>query len=134
MVAAWDTKTKITRMKVHKKCAGSLYRVLQAIWIAALTASKDKAGAQALIESWGLHLYGGGYNFRPMTGKRSTLSMHAYGCAIDIDPVRNARGDRTPHLANCPEVIKAFEDEGWTLGLRWSGDSIDGMHAQAARP
>jgi hypothetical protein len=130
MVAAWGSGTKITRMKVHKKCAASLYRVLQAIWISALKASKDKAGAQALIESWGLHLYGGGYNFRPKRG-RSVLSMHAYGCAIDLDPDRNDMGDRAPHLANCPEVVKAFTDEGWAWGGDW--ENPDAMHFQAAR-
>lgn len=122
MVAAWDTKAVIRGVRIHRGCADSLARVFKAIWVAA---GKD----QATIEKWGMHLLGGGYNFRLMRGSNQ-LSMHSWGCAVDFDPARNGLGDSTPNFANIPQVLKAFADEGWTWGGRWARP--DGMHWQAA--
>ena len=122
MVLAWDKTTRASGVRVHKKCADSLARVLQAIWLAS---GKN----QATIEKWGMHLLGGGYNFRLMRGSNQ-LSMHSWGCAVDFDPERNGLGDSTPHFANVPQVLKAFNDEGWTWGGKWT--RADGMHWQAA--
>ena len=109
---------------IHKKCAASLLRVLNAIWEAA---GRD----QATANRWGVSIYAGSYVYRVKRGS-SSLSMHAYGCAIDLDPARNGFHDQTPNFAAHPEVIKAFEDEGWEWGGRWHGRSCDGMHFQAA--
>jgi hypothetical protein len=78
-----------------------------------------------------MHLFGGAYNFRVMRGG-SSLSMHAYGCAVDFDPARNGFGSRNPYLAKCPAVLEAFKREGWTWGGTWK--KPDGMHFQAAMP
>lgn len=129
-VAAWDVSTPIKRAKVHRLCAESLKRVFAAIWLDAIAEAGSIAGAQRVIEDWGMHLFGGGFNFRPTTGG-TALSSHAWGCAVDFDPVRNGWKDSTPNFANVPEVLKAFADEGWV----WFGrnKSADGMHWQAAR-
>jgi hypothetical protein len=115
----------IKSVRIHKKCSESFSRVLAAIWVAA-----DKN--QKTVDAWGVSIYGGAYNFRLMRGGNS-LSMHSWGCAIDLDPARNAFHDQSGHFHDVPQVVKAFEDEGWTWGGRWSGRSCDMMHFQAAQ-
>ncbi len=111
-------------VRVHKKCAASLGRVFEAIWQAS-------GRNQAKIDAWGVSVYGGAYNYRVMRGGNS-LSMHSWGCAIDLDPARNGFGDSTPNFANVPAVLNAFKAEGWVWGGKWS--KADGMHWQAANP
>jgi hypothetical protein len=122
MVTAWDGK-QVKNIRVHHKCAQSLGRILAVIWSIA-------GKSQDVINKWGLNKYGGGYAFRPMRGGRS-LSMHAFGCAVDFDPERNPLGGQHPHFAECPIVLEAFATEGWTWGGSWQ--RRDGMHWQAAR-
>jgi hypothetical protein len=107
----------VNSFKIHSKCAVSLTRVFTAIW---LSANKN----QATIDDWGVSTFGGSYNFRLKRGS-STLSMHAYGCAIDLAPERFPMGRSKPTF--CAEVLKAFADEGW-VNL-----THDRMHFQAAR-
>lgn len=114
----------IRGIRVHKKCAESLLRVLTAIWEAS-------GRQQSVVDAWGASIYAGAYNFRLMRGG-SSLSMHSWGCAIDLDPARNGMGDTTPNFAKHSAVLKAFADEGWEWGGDWSGKSCDGMHWQAA--
>ncbi len=121
LVTAWDN-APVSGIRIHTKCASSLSSILSAIWVAA---GKDVQK----VSEWGMHLYGGGYNFRLMRGK-TRLSMHSWGCAVDFDPSRNGFGDATPNFANYPQVLQAFADEGWTWGGPWS--TPDGMHWQAA--
>jgi len=87
---------------------------------------------QKTIDAWGVSVFSGSYNYRVMRGG-AVLSMHAYGCAIDLDAPRNFFHDQDPHFAHIPQVVKAFKDEGWVWGGDWSGRSKDGMHFQAAR-
>jgi hypothetical protein len=115
----------ITSISINKKCADSLSRVFEKIWEAA---EKN----QKIIDDWGVSVFSGSYNYRVMRGG-NVLSMHAYGCAIDLDAPRNWFHDQDPHFAKVPQVLKAFADEGWTWGGSWSGRSKDGMHFQAAR-
>lgn len=123
-VLAWDTDAVVKTIRIHRLCAPSLQRILDAIWAAA-------GKRQATIEAWGMHLYGGAFEFR-LTRGGTGLSSHSWACAIDWDPERNAMGDQTPNFANCPEVCKAFADEGWTHGMAWKGKNKDAMHWQAA--
>ena len=73
------------------------------------------------------------FNYRLAVGK-SKLSLHAYGRAIDINPLQNPyikddlilppAGVYNPGvpgtlLADGP-VVKAFEKRGWTWGGRWT--------------
>ena len=75
-------------IRIHRKCADSLSRVLTAIW--------ERLGrSQAEIDRVGMSVYGGSYVFRAMRGGKS-LSIHSYGCALDFDPARNGLGSKTP--------------------------------------
>jgi len=124
---------RITKITIHRHCAESLARVLADIW--------ERSGRdQGMIDDWGMSVFSGSFNYRVMRGL-STLSMHAFGCAVDFDAPRNGLGDPTPHFASCPEVLAAFAAEGWTWGGDWNGNGSmadqrrhDGMHWQATQP
>ena len=78
---------------------------------------------QDKIDEWGVSDFGGSYNFRLMRGS-SHLSMHAYGCAIDLAPERFPMGVGSNKF--CDAVCTAFSDEGWVNLPK------DRMHFQAA--
>lgn len=126
-------RQKLTRgCKVHRHCAESLGRIFGNLMDAA-------NGNQEELDYWGVTHYGGGHIFRLMTGGRS-LSMHSFGCAIDLDPPRNGWKDRTPRFREFPQVLNAFREEGWRWGGDWNGNGrsdderqCDGMHWQATR-
>ncbi len=121
------------KIRIHRKCAESLSRVLDDVKRRAeKTAVEVGRPVGGILKTWGASIYAGAYNYRTKRGS-SSLSMHAYGCAIDLDPERNAFHDTTPHFAEVRDVLQAFENEGWTWGGHWSGRSCDGMHFQAAR-
>jgi hypothetical protein len=82
----------------------------------------------------------------PCTGGRGTgsWSMHAYGLAVDLNPVenpyvgcgqsRNPRArryrDRSRHRRGMVtrRVVKAFRSIGWGWGGSWAGNTKDYMH------
>lgn len=88
------------------------------------------------------------FNCRSATGS-SNWSQHAYGRAIDINPIENpyVSGGRTSHPASVPYLdrrrvragmavdggvlVRAFESRGWEWGGRWSG-TIDYQHFSAS--
>jgi hypothetical protein len=82
----------------------------------------------------------------PCTGGKGTgtWSNHAYGHAIDLNPVENPyvgcgttrdpasrryldRSRRRPGMVT-PEVIEAFRSIGWGWGGSWTGSTKDYMH------
>jgi D-alanyl-D-alanine carboxypeptidase len=85
----------------------------------------------------------------PCSGGTGTghWSMHAYGLAVDINPVENpyvgcgmtrdrtARKymDRSRHRKGMVTnaVVQAFRSVGWGWGGAWSGDTKDYMHSSA---
>jgi len=115
----------IKSFRMHKKCAAPTVLALQAI----LEATK---GSVNLLTESGANVFGGSYNFRLMRNG-TKLSMHSWGCALDLDPANNGLGDTTPKITKYPFIIKAFEDQGAVWGGRWAGSSCDGMHFQFAR-
>jgi hypothetical protein len=117
-----DGKT-IHAISIHSKCADSLREVLEAIWEAC---GRDVSKISELRYD----RYDGSYNLRPMRGS-TTLSMHAYGCAIDFDAADNPfHSDK--HLFTADSIIvQKFEEAGWIWGGRWM--SPDAMHMQASR-
>lgn len=119
----WMGDIKINRIKIHKKCADSLIRVMSDIW---QQCGKDYEKIKAL----NYHVFSGAYNYRLKRG-HSSLSMHAYGCAIDFDAPHNQMGNHSPAFHADSIIVKAFEKEGWTWGGRWV-NSTDGMHFQYA--
>jgi hypothetical protein len=86
--------------------------------------------SQARIEANHLHLFGGSYNFRLMRGSNQ-LSMHSWGCALDLDPEGNPFGRNRAKCRMPAPVVEAFQAEGFEWGGRWKRP--DAMHFQAAR-
>lgn len=115
----------VTHIKIHKKCADSLQRILNAVW--------EYAGHdQAKINAAHLNEWGGSYNYRQNVNAPSKLSLHAYGAAFDIAPNENPNGKVWVDGSNMlPRwFIDACLAEGWC----WGGDfnvTKDAMHFQA---
>lgn len=143
MRIAWDTDTVVRSIAIHKLAAPDLTKILTEIWNEARrrvkaadpredstvsTAEYDKM-TMDYLRKYGLDLYGGCFNYRLKRGG-SSLSVHSWGCAIDIDPENNGMGDTTPTMPTW--VVKIFEDHGWLWGGRWTGKNCDGMHFQRA--
>lgn len=122
----------VKTIRVHVKCKDAFERVF-------LNLKEAAGGDYKTLQHWGVTKYGGAYNYRLMRGGNS-LSMHSWGCAIDLDPANNGMYDKTPRFAQFPAVLKAFADEGAIWGGDWNGNhntqderSCDGMHWQFAR-
>lgn len=110
----------IRRIRCHKRVKESLLRILNKI--------RDLYKTPEAIRAVGLDQFDGCYNFRPVRGSSSRLSMHSYGAAIDFDSEHNPLG--ATHGRMPREVVKIFKDEGW----RWGGDyqnRKDWMHFEA---
>ncbi|MCQ0988139.1 peptidoglycan-binding protein [Jiella marina] len=125
MVLAWSKWTRIRRMTLHEKIAGSAERVLR------LVAETYSASERAAL---GLDLFGGSLNVRRMRGG-SRYSMHSWGIAIDFDPERNQLRWNAPRArlshADALPFWQAWEAEGWlSLGR---ARNYDWMHVQAVR-
>ena len=116
---------KVTSIQINKRCAESLARVLNNIWEAV---GKD----QSAIETLHYHLYSGSFNYRPMRGGVS-LSMHAFGRAVDFDSEENTQHSMKHLYQENSLIVVKFKEEGWVWGGDWSPASIDAMHFQAAR-
>jgi hypothetical protein len=117
---------KVTKISIHKKCAPSLLRVLTSI---AHIYGADNPLAGDMMEHDGVKEYDGAFCFRKMRGSNH-LSMHSWGCAIDIDAAHNPFGGK-PRFTEASRIVRAFEAENWTWGGHWSHP--DGMHFQAAQ-
>jgi hypothetical protein len=88
-----------------------------------------------------------GFNCRRVVGGSGGWSKHAYGLAIDVDPIENPylehgnvhpqagreyldRSNVRPGMATeGGALVKAFAAEGWSWGGRWSG-TPDYQHFQ----
>jgi hypothetical protein len=88
------------------------------------------------------------FNCRPVAGT-SRWSEHAYGRAVDLDPLENpsVSGDATAHprsrryldrsrplpgvIRSGDAVVRAFAAEGWGWGGSWRGDR-DYQHFSAS--
>lgn len=125
MRLAWAKTQVVTKITINAKCAESAER--------ALGKAFDHYGMERLKEL-GLDLFGGCYANRAMRGGTS-LSTHAYACALDINPEANQLrwGANKAAMAqpSCAAFLDAFEAEGWvSLGRE---RNFDWMHVQAAR-
>jgi len=120
MFWAWSL-SPVKSIKIHKKCAESLFEVLSVI---------DRGIPHPVRVKTHLNRCGGAYNFRTMRGNSKRLSTHSWGCAIDLAPELNWLG-RTygPDKGMMPMVaVNAFQDAGWTWGGTWR--KADAMHFQ----
>jgi len=123
MRIAWDLRTTVRRFSCHEEVAQSAERVYARV---------ASAYSPREISALGLDLFGGCYNFRKKRGG-TTLSTHAYGLAIDTDPLRNqlrwTRSRANLAQPRAEEWWRCWQAEGW-LGLGPARD-FDWMHVQA---
>lgn len=116
---------QIPAITIHKKCAASLERVLARVW--------DELGRdQAKIRELRYDVFSGSFVYRLKRGG-SSLSMHAYACAIDFDAPDNQMHAHRHIFTDDSPLIRAFKAEGWVWGGDWDDDGVDAMHVQAAR-
>jgi hypothetical protein len=109
----------VKTITVHTKLAGVFTGVYEQIF---------RAGLWSVVEP-----FSGAYCFRLIRGGES-LSMHAFGAAVDHDSARNPLGAATSdcRFGNTPEgrdVVKIFERNGFMWGGRFQNRK-DGMHFQ----
>ncbi|MGK7870571.1 peptidoglycan-binding protein [Falsiroseomonas sp. E2-1-a20] len=125
MRLAWDTGLVIRRFQCHEKVRDAFLRVFQEVL--------SEYGEQRICELR-LDLFGGCFNIRKMRGGNS-LSMHSWGIAIDLDPMRNQLRMTRRDAAFAQLVYEPFwkivESEG-LVSLGRMRD-FDWMHFQAAR-
>lgn len=114
---------QVTKSRCHRKVRDSLLRVLSSI-------GELHGSDRGVMEE--AEDYGGIFNFRPKRGS-SSLSLHSWGIAIDLDADDNTFRDSWPMRADMPlEIMEAFAREGWlSAGAFWG---YDAMHFQATRP
>lgn len=113
---------QVYAVRCHKKVSASLERVLAAI-------GKGFGKSRGIMEE--AEDYGGCFNFRNKRGA-SSLSVHAWGAAIDLDADDNTFRDHWPMQADMPlEIIEAFAREGWVSAAAAWG--YDAMHFEAVR-
>ncbi len=125
MKIAWNKAQLIRKFSIHEKCHDSASRVFGRI--ASHYSPEERV-------THGFDLFGGCLNVRKMRGG-SSWSTHAWGIAIDFDPIRNQLrwGRDRAYLANseCEQFWQFWEQEGWLSLGRARG--WDFMHIQAAR-
>ena len=136
----FDGKPRTGRLIVHRDAASQLVGVFRDLYAARLPIKKivpiDAYGGSDFrsIEADNTSAF----NCRYVEGT-SRWSEHAYGRAIDVNPIENpyVSGGRTSHPASTPYVdrsrrrpgmayeggalVGAFDDIGWGWGGHWSG-------------
>jgi hypothetical protein len=122
MRIAWDTDTKVSKMRCHKDVADAFLAVFNDLL--------STYGYERIVEL-GIDLYGGCFNFRKMRGG-SSWSTHSWGIAIDLDPARNTLKEtsKTARFARpeYKEMIDIFYKYGFiSLGRE---KNFDWMHFQ----
>ena len=111
---------RIKTIRCHHKVADSLFRVLTSI-------GRSYGQLRSVIEE--AEDYGGCFNVRKKRGGTS-LSIHSWGAAIDLDADDNSFRASWPMQSDMPfEIIEAFAREGWLSGAAFWG--YDAMHFQA---
>lgn len=126
MRIAWDLKTTVTSMMVHKDAAQSLLNALNEILS---VYGIDK------IKALGIDIFGGCFNFRKMRGGND-WSIHSWALAMDLDPDRNQlKWTKERAQFAKPEykpMIDIFEKHSWyNLGKY---KNYDFMHFQFIKP
>lgn len=115
------SRSPVTRIRVHKKCAAAFTEAFNEIWLAY---GKD----QNAIDKAGLNEYNGGYEHRLIRGSTVNWSNHAFGAAIDINASQNPLGAK---VGNMPQIaIDAFARVGFNWG-GWYTERKDLMHFEA---
>ena len=157
-VSYWgfDNKPHTGSLVVNKSAAAPLTKVFQQLYklrfrIRHLDAANAYGPAKNLPADGDIS---GSFECRqavpsPCAGGTGTgsWSMHAYGLAVDLNPVENPyvgcgmtrdkkalsyldRSRIRPGMVT-PAVVRAFKSVGWGWGGDWSGDTKDYMHFSA---
>ena len=123
MVTSWSNQV-VTSIECHKSVKDSLEKIFSEI-LAVYGLAK--------IKELGIDRFGGCFQYRNKVGKNSTsLSLHSWGIAVDLDPNRNLYSEtsKTARFAR-PEykrMIDIFYKHGWeNLGVE---RNYDWMHFQ----
>jgi hypothetical protein len=109
---AWNLKTSVNSITCNKKLDIIFYNVFNEIL---------KQGLQSEIKS-----FGGAFNFR-MKRKSINYSTHAWGIAIDLNPLSNGMGTKGDMH---PDIVEIFRNYGFKWGGDWIGKGRDPMHFQ----
>ena len=111
----WTKEALVTRITCHREVAPSLHRVLGNIL-------RHFENGKAISEAE-YDLFGGCYAYRPVAGSNK-LSLHSYGAAIQLGPMRAPKRVETDDDI---AVDKIFNDEGWAwlgMGEGWGAINI----------
>jgi len=120
MRLAWDNDTIVTKVRCHKLISGRLLAVFNEI---------HRVYGYAKIKELGIDLFGGCFNYRKKQGGTS-LSMHAWGIAVDLDPVRNQLRETSKTARFARPEYKAMIDIFYKHGFISLGreKNYDWMH------
>jgi hypothetical protein len=136
----FDGRARSGVLIVHRDAAADVVRVMRRLFAAHFpvrrmrTVDAYRGSDFASIEADNTSAF----NCRPATGS-SSWSEHAYGRAIDVNPIENpyVSGGSTSHPASVPfldrsrerpgmaveggVLVRAFDAVGWGWGGRWGG-------------
>lgn len=130
-----DKVVPVSGIRLHRKLHDSFHAVLTDIWDRAAEEVRKQAGSapsdeaiRKYLHERRLDLHGGGFTYRPITGGKG-LSLHAYGIAIDWDPIHNPR--QKPLKYALPDWwYDCWAKHGWHDGRNFP--TPDPMHVQFA--
>lgn len=107
----------VTKIKLHRRVAP----VFRATW--------DELVRRGLHDK--LRTFSGSFAPRHMGhDPQRAVSVHAYGAAIDFDAAWNGYGVPLERAQINREVVRCFEECGWSWGGRWTDPYEDAMHFQ----
>ena len=142
----FDGKDKIGELIVHKNVAKDILKIFDELYTIKYPIYKMKLVINYKGDDW-LSIEDNNtsaFNCRPITGKKNKWSKHAYGKAIDINPIENPYISRKGHISHKDSLkyrtrkhnskslkdkalllkndkaVKIFEKYGW----KWGGDWI----------
>jgi hypothetical protein len=138
----FDGRPHAGRIVVHRRVAGNVVAVFRRLYevrfpirrMVPVSAYRGSDEASSAADNTS------GFNCRAAVGSTTgSWSMHAYGQAIDVNPVENPylvggrvlppngarfvdRGVRRPGMAfEGGVLVRAFDSVGWSWGGRWGG-------------
>ena len=112
MRLAWDTDTKVAKMRCHK--------LVGARFLAVFNEIHRVYGYNKIVEL-GIDLFGGCFNFRKMRGAND-WSRHSWGIAIDLHPSKNGMNTPTSKALFSKPEYKHMIDIFKKHGFNWGGD------------
>jgi hypothetical protein len=116
----------VAKISIHRKCADAFSQWFETVW-------ENAEKKQYAVNAWGMSSFSGSFVVRNKRAGQS-LSMHAFGCAMDFDAARNGFKDHSPNFG-VKTIHDAVVAPFKALGGVWGGDwpnNTDGMHFQFA--